>query len=73
MAQLKKLHRSMHTSWVAGVVGGFAEYFGWSPNGLRWVIIGVTVLSAGISFVGLLPFYIVCLLVMPKATPDSYE
>ncbi len=73
MAQLKKLHRSMNTSWVAGVLGGFAEYFGWSPNVLRWVVIAVVVCSAGITFIGILPFYIVCWLVMPKATPASYE
>ena len=35
MARLVKLHRSNRYRMIAGVMGGIAEYLGWSPTLLR--------------------------------------
>lgn len=32
MSKLVKLHRSKNHRMIAGVMGGIAEYLGWSPN-----------------------------------------
>ncbi|MBS9780469.1 MAG: PspC domain-containing protein [Moraxellaceae bacterium] len=73
MAKLNKLHRSINSSVIAGVCGGIAEYFGWSPVVLRIVILLVIAISAGITLAGFIPVYIVMWILMPKATPASYE
>lgn len=48
--------------WLAGVCGGIADYFGWSPGLTRLGYILISILSAG--FPGIL-VYIVLWLVMP--------
>ena len=51
---------------IAGVCGGLAEHFGWSPGRMRFVYVLVSVLSA--AFPGTL-VYIVLWFLMPG--PDE--
>lgn len=69
MARLNKLHRSRNHRMIAGVMGGIAEYFGWSPNLTR--ILFVIISSASAAVPGIL-IYLVLWLIMPKATAESY-
>ncbi len=69
MAKLKKLHRSRNHRMIAGVMGGVAEYFGWSPNLTR--ILFFIISSASAAVPGIL-IYLILWLIMPKATADSY-
>ncbi|SUD92292.1 PspC domain-containing protein [Psychrobacter phenylpyruvicus] len=69
MARLKKLHRSRNHRMIAGVMGGVAEYFGWSPNLTR--ILFVIISSASAAVPGIL-IYLILWLIMPKATAESY-
>lgn len=69
MAKLKKLHRSRNHRMIAGVMGGVAEYFGWSPNLTR--ILFFIISSASVAVPGIL-IYLILWLIMPKATADSY-
>ena len=69
MARLNKLHRSRNHRMIAGVMGGIAEYFGWSPNLTR--ILFVIISSASAAVPGIL-IYLILWLIMPKATADSY-
>lgn len=69
MARLNKLHRSRNHRMIAGVMGGVAEYFGWSPNLTR--ILFVIISSASAAVPGIL-IYLILWLIMPKATADSY-
>ncbi|WP_296201692.1 PspC domain-containing protein [Psychrobacter sp. UBA3962] len=69
MARLNKLHRSRNHRIIAGVMGGVAEYFGWSPNLTR--ILFVIISSASAAVPGIL-IYLILWLIMPKATADSY-
>lgn len=69
MGKLKKLHRSRNHRMIAGVMGGIAEYFGWSPNLTR--ILFVIISNASAAVPGIL-VYLVLWLIMPKATAESY-
>ncbi|GAB2518946.1 PspC domain-containing protein [Lysobacter humi (ex Lee et al. 2017)] len=55
------LRRSRSDRMIAGVVGGVARHFGWSPLLLRVVFVLVSVLSAG--FPGILVYLIAWLLI----------
>lgn len=70
MAKLAKLHRSQNSRMIAGVMGGIAEYLGWSPMWLRLLFVVVSSLSAAVP--GIL-IYIILWIVMPKATSQSYQ
>lgn len=70
MAKLAKLHRSQNNRMIAGVMGGIAEYVGWSPMWVRLLFFIVSTLSAGVP--GIL-IYIILWIIMPKATNQSYE
>lgn len=70
MARLKKLHRSNNHRMIAGVMGGVAEYLGWSPMVTRLLFFLVSSLSAAVP--GIL-IYVVLWIVMPNATQASYE
>ncbi|MBO1363267.1 PspC domain-containing protein [Prevotella sp. A2931] len=59
----KKLLRSTNDKWVAGILGGIAEYLDWDPAILRLAYVLLTVFSAG--FPGIL-IYIFLWIVMPK-------
>ncbi len=56
------LTRSREDSIVAGVLGGIAEHFGWSPGRLRVGYVLLSILSAG--FPGIL-FYFFLWFVIP--------
>lgn len=70
MAKLVKLHRSRKHRMIAGVMGGCAEYIGWSPTWVRILFVIVSTASAAVP--GVL-IYLVLWLVMPNATEDSYQ
>ncbi|WP_367105597.1 PspC domain-containing protein [uncultured Psychrobacter sp.] len=70
MAKLAKLHRSQNHRIIAGVMGGIAEYVGWSPTWVRILFFIISSLSVAVP--GIL-IYIILWLVMPKATTESYQ
>lgn len=71
MAQsLQKLHRSRNHRMIAGVMGGIAEYLGWSPNLTRLLFIAISTLVAGVP--GIL-IYVILWLIMPNASKTSYR
>ena len=41
------IQRSQRNKMVAGVLGGFAEHYGWSATRLRFVYVVVSIVSAG--------------------------
>ncbi|MGA9421437.1 MAG: PspC domain-containing protein [Rhodanobacteraceae bacterium] len=55
------LRRSRTNRMIGGVVGGLAEHFGFSPNGLRVIYVLVSILSA--AFPGILVYLILWLLI----------
>ncbi|HEY4555811.1 MAG TPA: PspC domain-containing protein [Lysobacter sp.] len=59
----RRFVRSRHDRMIAGVLGGIARHFGWSPGLLRVVFVIVSVLSA--AFPGIL-VYLVLWLLMPE-------
>ncbi|OOR89763.1 stress-responsive transcriptional regulator [Moraxella caviae] len=69
MAKLIKLHRSQNRRMIAGVMGGIAEYYGWSPTMVRLLFVIISSASAAVP--GVL-IYLVLWLLMPNATADSY-
>ena len=70
MATLAKLHRSQNNRMIAGVMGGIAEYVGWSPMWVRLLFVVISSLSAAVP--GIL-IYIVLWIVMPNASNQSYN
>ncbi len=69
MAKLAKLHRSQNNRMIAGVMGGIAEYLGWSPMWVRILFVVISSLSAAVP--GIL-VYVILWIVMPNATNSSY-
>ena len=59
----KPLRLSRSNKMIGGVIGGLAEYYDFSPNGLRLIYVIVSVLSA--AFPGILVYLILWLLI-PK-------
>jgi len=70
LSKLVKLHRSQNNKMIAGVMGGIAQYLGWSPTWVRVLFVIVSSLSAAVP--GIL-IYIILWIVMPKATHQSYQ
>ncbi|MDO5768794.1 MAG: PspC domain-containing protein [Psychrobacter sp.] len=70
MAKLVKLHRSRNNRMIAGVMGGIAEYLGWSPFLTRLLFFIISTASAAVP--GIL-IYIILWFVMPNASSDSYR
>jgi phage shock protein PspC (stress-responsive transcriptional regulator) len=58
---MRTLRRSSTNKVIAGICGGFGEYFGIDPVVLR-IVLGASILLAG---AGLL-FYLICWIVMPR-------
>lgn len=66
--QEKKLTRSSTDRYVAGVFGGFAQYFGLKANVLRVLFIIIMLIT------GIVPctiLYFMCALVMPPDANDT--
>ena len=59
----KRLRRSRSNKMIGGVIGGLAEYYDFSPNGLRLIYVIVSILS--VAFPGILVYLILWLLI-PK-------
>ena len=59
----RKLARSQQDKMIAGVCGGFAEYFGWTPWMVRFVYVLVSVFS--VAFPGII-IYLILWFLMPK-------
>ncbi|WP_323843312.1 PspC domain-containing protein [Moraxella sp. Pampa] len=72
MKKMMKLHRSVKYRVFAGVLGGIAEYLGWSPNMVRMLFFAVIILSAGVTLPMAMLAYLILWFVMPEATPASY-
>lgn len=71
MAQkLMELHRSRQNRMIAGVMGGVAEYLGWSPNLVRILFVLASCLSVAVP--GIL-IYVILWFIMPNAEPSSYR
>ncbi|MEN6669318.1 PspC domain-containing protein [Psychrobacter sp. B38] len=70
MSKLAKLHRSDNHKMIAGVMGGIAEYVGWSPTWVRVLFVVISSLSAAVP--GIL-IYIILWIIMPKANNQSYQ
>ncbi|WP_230658633.1 PspC domain-containing protein [Psychrobacter sp. I-STPA10] len=70
MNRLVRLHRSRNHRMIAGVMGGIAEYLGWSPTLTRILFVVVSTASAAVP--GIL-IYIILWLIMPNATAASYQ
>ena len=60
----KKLMRSREYKMIAGVMGGIAEYLGWSPFKVRLLFVIVSSLSVAVP--GIL-IYLVLWFLMPMA------
>ncbi|MBH0777533.1 PspC domain-containing protein [Nocardia bovistercoris] len=60
-APVRRLTRSATDSWIAGVCGGLAEYFGWNANVVRLVFV-LSCLLPGPQFI----VYLVLWLIIPK-------
>lgn len=69
MPKLVKLHRSKNHRMLAGVMGGVAEYLGWSPTLVRLAFVIVS--CASVAVPGIL-IYLVLWILMPNATDESY-
>ncbi len=67
MGTRRGLRRSLENRWIAGVCGGIAEHYGWSPNAVRLLYAAVTLLPI---FPGTLLYPLLWLLV-PAAEPDE--
>lgn len=62
MENIKKLHLSSKNKMIAGVAGGFAEYFNIDATLIRLVLVLAFFAGPG------LPFYIIAWLLMPPDT-----
>ncbi|MFW2176880.1 MULTISPECIES: PspC domain-containing protein [unclassified Moraxella] len=68
--KLVKLHRSTNHRMIAGVMGGVAEYLGWSPTLVRLLFVIISTMSVAVP--GIL-IYIILWIMMPQATVASYH
>lgn len=68
MGKSRGLRRSREDRWIAGVCGGIAEHYGWSPNVVRFLYAVISILST--AFPGTLFYLLLCVLV-PAAEPAA--
>ena len=61
----RSLSRSLNDRMIAGVIGGIAHRFGWSPTLLRILFVVVSIASA--AFPGILVYLILWLLIPNEA------
>lgn len=64
MTAPRQLRRSTRNRWIAGVVGGLAEYFGLDPTLARVLYVLISIFSA--AFPGTI-VYIVLWILIPRA------
>ncbi len=64
MSPSRPLRRSRRDRWIAGVVGGLADYFGLDPTLARIIYVLVSIFSA--AFPGIL-VYIILWILIPQA------
>lgn len=57
----RKLRRSRSDRWVGGVLGGFADYFGWNVNLLR-VLFFLSFILPGSQLL----LYVIAWIIMPS-------
>jgi phage shock protein PspC (stress-responsive transcriptional regulator) len=69
MAATRTLVRVRNDRVLAGVVGGIAARFGWSPTLLRVLYVLVSVLSA--AFPGILVYLLLWLLIPDEMSADE--
>ncbi|MEV0337576.1 PspC domain-containing protein [Nocardia sp. NPDC050713] len=60
-APARRLTRTSHDKWIAGVWGGIAQYFGWNAGIVRLLFV-LSCLLPGPQFI----LYLVLWLVIPK-------
>lgn len=60
----KKLARSREHNMIAGVMGGIADYLGWSPTKVRLLFVIISSLSVAVP--GIL-IYVILWFLMPMA------
>ncbi|NMO01366.1 PspC domain-containing protein [Gordonia sp. TBRC 11910] len=60
-AEPRKLYRSRSESWLGGVCGGIAEYFGWDANLVRIAFVA-SVLLPGPQFL----LYLLLWIIIPR-------
>ncbi|TQM28692.1 PspC domain-containing protein [Nocardia bhagyanarayanae] len=60
-APVRRLTRTSHDKWIAGVCGGIAQYFGWNAGIVRLLFV-LSCLLPGPQFI----LYLVLWLVIPK-------
>lgn len=65
MNTARALRRSRRDRMIAGVVGGFADYFGLDPTLARIIYVLVSVLSA--AFPGILVYILLWILIPQEA------
>ena len=65
---MRRLYRSRRQRMIAGVCGGFAEYFGVDPTVVRliWVLLSLPF----VGFIGVLA-YLICWAVIPPAEAET--
>lgn len=66
--QRRRLTRSRDHRLIAGVCGGIADYFGWSPTLIR--VLYVLVSAVSVAFPGIL-VYVILWIVMPRADAST--
>jgi phage shock protein C len=59
----KKLFRSLHQKMIAGVCGGFADYFGVDVSLVRLIFVGACLVTAVIPMA---LFYFIAWIVVPS-------
>ena len=57
----RRLRRSVHDRWIAGVCGGLTEYLGLDPTAVRVGYVLLSILSA--TFPGILVYLIMWLMI----------
>ncbi|MEV0687907.1 PspC domain-containing protein [Nocardia sp. NPDC050378] len=60
-APARRFTRSTSDKWIAGVCGGIADYFGWSPSVVRLAFVASCLLP-GPQFL----LYLILWVIMPK-------
>ncbi|WP_312266562.1 PspC domain-containing protein [Neisseria sp.] len=68
--RLAKLHRSYNNRIIAGVMGGIAEYLGWSPFLTRLLFVIISCASAAVPGIVI---YLILWFIMPNAQSSSYR